>query len=79
VAQLVEVQMLPVQICPVAHLAPHAPQLSGSLVKSAHIEPHAICPAGHERRHPPPEQMLPGPHARPHAPQLFGSFMRSAQ
>jgi hypothetical protein len=39
--------LLAEQYCPLLHFVPHAPQLFGSLVKSAQVAPHGFCDAGH--------------------------------
>ncbi len=73
------VHVPPTQTCPPMHTNAHAPQLVGSFVVSAQIDPQAICPVGQFSRHPPPMQRNPGSQALPQLPQLFASLNRSAQ
>jgi hypothetical protein len=58
-------------------LAPQAPQLSGSAVKSRHWPLQSVKPAGH--RHLPPLHALPPAQLRPHAPQFSGSVFSLTQ
>jgi hypothetical protein len=72
-------QVPPLHAMPVGHCFPHAPQLFGSLVRSAHAPwaLQSIWPVGHT--HWPDTHAPPVSHAVPHAPQLLGSLEISTQ
>jgi hypothetical protein len=61
------------QTCPLAHLVPHAPQLSPSTFVSTQRLPHLTVPPPQLTAHAPCEQTSPVPHLVPHAPQFSGS------
>jgi hypothetical protein len=61
----------PLQVCPVAHLVPHAPQLETSVRRLLHVPLQFDCP---ELQQIPFEQVCPDVQAKPHAPQLVGSL-----
>lgn len=75
---------LATQLAPAGHGVLHAPQLSGSLVRSTHDVPQVAsdapaspAPASappHERAQLPCEQTSPVGHTTPQAPQLFASL-----
>ena len=49
------------------------------LAAGIHVPAQAFCPAGHDRRHAPPEHVSPALQARPHEPQFAGSDCTSRQ
>src|SRR5437879_1397863 len=52
------------------HEVLHAPQLTGSDLRSAHAFPHFVVPPKHWTSHLPVEHSRPMAHAIPHPPQL---------
>ena len=71
------------QSCPAGQALPHAPQCSGSLVRSAHlpVPPNVeqfVVPPRHSSAHLPRVQSLPSGQALPQPPQCSGSLLISA-
>ena len=60
----------------VGHVAPHAPQLLGSLCSLTQPPLHTTVGDGHDNTHTPAEHTLPVGHAVPHAPQLLPLVLR---
>jgi hypothetical protein len=63
---------------PLGHVAPQAPQFSGSTCTSTQPLLHMVWPDGHEPGpHRPPVHVSDGGHAEPQAPQFAMSEVRS--
>src|SRR5688572_14447693 len=58
---------------------PHAPQLSRSVSRVAHVPLQSFCVAGQDTEHLPATHTSPAPHALPHAPQFSRSSLVSTQ
>jgi hypothetical protein len=61
----------PAHVPPVPQLEMHAPQFRGSLERSTHAPPHALCVPG--QLHTPFMQLVAPVHVVPHVPQLLES------
>jgi hypothetical protein len=64
-------------VSPAGQAIPHAPQLPGLDVVSAHIPPQFVSPGPQLAAHFPAEQTWPIAHTVPQAPQFVGSTIGS--
>jgi hypothetical protein len=62
------------QVCPLPHAMPHAPQLVASVIRLLHVPEQSVWPLA--QAHWPALQVCPLPHAMPHVPQLAASVIR---
>ena len=67
------------QVLSAGQAFPQFPQLAGSEVRSAQVDPHGVVPAGQGETHWPDSQVALAEQADPHWPQLAGSAFVSIQ
>lgn len=75
----VTAQVPPLQTLPDPHFCPQAPQLPGSVCRSAHRPLHTVCPPGQVTWQVPATHTQPALQALPQVPQLAGSVAGSTQ
>jgi hypothetical protein len=67
----------PLQTRAAEHVAPHTPQLLGSIIVSVQVKPQSVSPIGHSQT--PAVHASSGGQTFPQVPQLFGSVERLVQ